>query len=519
MDHHPYGSGGCRAAPTVVGALLIAVIVLPSAILHGSPPAKEGGKKPSGAKKGGKGAASKESDKVIVWLRVGEVVDGGVKIIVQPFQRLQDIAKAYGLGTDEILKANNNLSPNMIKAGQKLFIPGAASVKAIKTFVPADEIDELEGTGVQVEGGEAQGDKGKKGGGQELIKSGEITDKGVLHTVQHGQTLNKIASAYGVGVGEIKKAGNLKDGDVIQPGQKVLVPGAKKVVGVPGTPLSGAEAAAAGNAVVSGKLVKAGVLHTVMPGQTLWDISKAYGKKVDAILKANSLTNMNMIKMGMKLIIPGATKVVAVPCSKKGSLVYLQPVTFHRIHTGETKALSLFTPDGKINKVTSKVFQGMMFDHRTNKEHKIHSRLIYLVAKVAEHFEFKTLIIYSGYRAYDKEQQTKESKHNVGRAIDFSVEGVSNWKLMKYCRTFTNVGVGYYPRSYFVHLDVREQDAFWIDYSGPGQKPKYGKKKPGLEKKAVKGAIPPQAGVDDEAESDAADVDITAEGKAPEDGP
>ena len=507
MEHRPVRSGGL---------LLIAVVAMAAAVLHGAPPPKEGGKKPSGAKKGGKASSSKESDKVIVWLRVGEVVDGGVKITVQPFQRLQDIAKAYGLGTGEILEANNNLSPNMIKAGQKLFIPGAASVKAIKTFVPADRIDELEGTGVQVEGGEAPAGKGKKGGGPELIKSGEITDKGVLHTVQHGQTLNKIAAAYGVGVGEIKKAGNLKDGDVLKPGQKVLVPGATKVVGVPGTPLSGAEAAAAGSGVVSGKLVKAGVLHTVMPGQTLWDISKAYGKKVDVLLKANSLTNMNMIKMGMKLIIPGATKVVPVPCSKKGSLVYLQPITFHRIHTGETKSLTLFSPDGKINKATAKVFQGMMFDHRTNKEHKIHSRLIYLVAKVAEHFEFKTLIIYSGYRVYDKEQQTKESKHNVGRAIDFAVEGVSNWKLMKYCRTFTNVGVGYYPRSYFVHLDVREQDAFWIDYSGPGQKPKYGKKKIGLEKKAVKGAIPPQAGVDDEAESDAADVEIPA---AKDDGP
>jgi hypothetical protein len=35
---------------------------------------------------------------------------------------------------------------------------------------------------------------------------------------------------------------------------------------------------------------------------------------------------------------------------------------------------------------------------------------------------------------------------------------------------FKNVGVGYYPNSSFVHLDVRRgSSAFWIDYSGPGQ--------------------------------------------------
>jgi hypothetical protein len=32
------------------------------------------------------------------------------------------------------------------------------------------------------------------------------------------------------------------------------------------------------------------------------------------------------------------------------------------------------------------------------------------------------------------------------------------------------VGVGFYPNSFFVHLDVRKgPSAFWIDYSGPGE--------------------------------------------------
>jgi len=37
------------------------------------------------------------------------------------------------------------------------------------------------------------------------------------------------------------------------------------------------------------------------------------------------------------------------------------------------------------------------------------------------------------------------------------------------------VGVGYYPNSVFIHLDSRDRDGYWIDYSRPGEKAIYGK--------------------------------------------
>jgi hypothetical protein len=40
-------------------------------------------------------------------------------------------------------------------------------------------------------------------------------------------------------------------------------------------------------------------------------------------------------------------------------------------------------------------------------------------------------------------------------------------------RSFADIGVGYYPNSTFVHLDVRERSTLWVDYSGPGQTPCY----------------------------------------------
>ncbi|KGE19380.1 LysM peptidoglycan-binding domain-containing protein [Paenibacillus wynnii] len=44
--------------------------------------------------------------------------------------------------------------------------------------------------------------------------------------------------------------------------------------------------------------------HTVQPGDTMWSIAARYGVTVDAILRANNLTNPNYIYLGQNLIIP-----------------------------------------------------------------------------------------------------------------------------------------------------------------------------------------------------------------------
>jgi uncharacterized protein YcbK (DUF882 family) len=148
-------------------------------------------------------------------------------------------------------------------------------------------------------------------------------------------------------------------------------------------------------------------------------------------------------------------------------------------------------------------FEKMMFDHHTGKKHKIHARLCLMLKLVAQNWPGQVITIYSGFRAYNPGQYTKKSKHNLGRAIDFAVAGVSNVTLMKFCKTLENVGVGYYPNSYFVHLDVRETSSFWVDYSNPGQTPKYKKWKEGGGKKGQG-----ENDVNLEADSDAADVSV-----------
>lgn len=102
----------------------------------------------------------------------------------------------------------------------------------------------------------------------------------------------------------------------------------------------------------------------------------------------------------------------------------------------------------------------------------LHPRLLQILQSIAERYPGRALEIISGYRPSDG-----TSRHAHARALDLRVHNVSNEELRDFARTLPNTGVGYYPNSIFVHIDVRdtrEGRAMWTDYSGPGETPRYG---------------------------------------------
>ncbi len=112
---------------------------------------------------------------------------------------------------------------------------------------------------------------------------------------------------------------------------------------------------------------------------------------------------------------------------------------------------------------------------RSGAEERIHGRLIRLLVRVSDQFGGRPIRIVSGFRPHGEARYTPHSKHTLGRAVDFSVPGIPNDVLRDYLRqTMKDVGVGYYPNSTHVHLDIREEDAYWVDYSSPGKPPSYG---------------------------------------------
>ncbi|GEM_PF-836886 len=97
-------------------------------------------------------------------------------------------------------------------------------------------------------------------------------------------------------------------------------------------------------------------------------------------------------------------------------------------------------------------------------EHPIEPRLVELVYDAVRHFRAPWVHVISGYRP-----GSATSRHAHGRAIDFVLPGVSDRRLAAWARRQGFVGVGIYPVSGFVHLDVRERSYFWTDSSGPSE--------------------------------------------------
>ncbi len=150
------------------------------------------------------------------------------------------------------------------------------------------------------------------------------------------------------------------------------------------------------------------------------------------------------------------------------------PVQLFHVNTRETLKLRFADERGRPIRGWQKRFQRFMRCHHTNTLHRMDPRLPRLLYQVGRHYEGRRLEVVAGYRN-PKVARNPKSPHKKGLACDFHVSGVSNAVLRDYLRqTFKHVGVGYYPNSSFVHLDVRTgKSAFWIDYSGPGQESEY----------------------------------------------
>jgi uncharacterized protein YcbK (DUF882 family) len=230
------------------------------------------------------------------------------------------------------------------------------------------------------------------------------------------------------------------------------------------------------------------VTHVVGRGHTLEAIANRYHVSVKTIAQANRIKDPKHLRVGDSLTIPGATvstlSRAGAAGSTKGKTTPQHPVTYamrartpgvvHAARIATTEEVSFRVNDrrGHVSPNAMKQAERLL-RFSTGQTHPIDPRLLALLAVVSDHFGSRKIEVISGFRPYTPTQYTPHSNHNVGKAIDFRVVGVPNEVLRDYCRTLRNVGVGYYPNSTFVHLDVRPTSAFWIDYSKPGEPPRY----------------------------------------------
>jgi uncharacterized protein YcbK (DUF882 family) len=148
------------------------------------------------------------------------------------------------------------------------------------------------------------------------------------------------------------------------------------------------------------------------------------------------------------------------------------PMVLYHVNFQKELRVKLYDDGGHMQRKQARRLEELLRCHHSGKRHHIDSRLMQLLYRVSRHWEGRRIEVVSGYRDR-KFARTRHSAHTQGKAVDFRVDGVNNEALRDYVRTFRKVGVGYYPNSSFVHMDVRDKSAFWIDYSGPGEDARY----------------------------------------------
>jgi uncharacterized protein YcbK (DUF882 family) len=107
-------------------------------------------------------------------------------------------------------------------------------------------------------------------------------------------------------------------------------------------------------------------------------------------------------------------------------------------------------------------FQLFLRDHYTQQSIQADTRLASILAAVAIRFRAPRIDIVSGFRSpkYNLmlrkkgHQVARESQHMQGTAVDFRIRGVDTETLREFVHGLHLGGVGYYPKTHFIHADT-----------------------------------------------------------------
>jgi uncharacterized protein YcbK (DUF882 family) len=301
------------------------------------------------------------------------------------------------------------------------------------------------------------------------------------HSVAAGQRLGSIAKRYGVSIDAMCTANGIERNQRLKVGDKLLVPGKDDKDGSitrrqygPPEHKEARDGVTPDTLLASTREPARPSTHTVYAGQRLETIAKRYQVSIEALCDANRIHRHDKLKPGQVLVIPGALpdggfsklgdrdeddRRASTPKPKKGFLDLSTYTTRYRGIVFDKKGK---VASGAVESI-SKLFAA------TGNRPRVAPRLIALLADVSEHFGGRPMRVVSGWRDHS---YFEDSRHKHSEAVDFSIPGVANTVLRDYVRRFRNCGVGYYPNSSFVHLDVREAAAYWVDYAGPGEAPR-----------------------------------------------
>jgi uncharacterized protein YcbK (DUF882 family) len=177
--------------------------------------------------------------------------------------------------------------------------------------------------------------------------------------------------------------------------------------------------------------------------------------------------------------LPGSREAAAVPLSLTGTLRRPSGAVgrfeLESVNTGERLEVVIDLERGEPEAQSYRRLRHFMRCLRTGAETPVDPRLVELLYRIAQRTRQRIQIV-SGFRA-PMFSTADLSYHTRGMAADIRVPGMTPLMVRDLVEAMGVGGVGYYPTSQFVHVDVRTERARWINYSkdkGDAEKREHG---------------------------------------------
>ena len=165
---------------------------------------------------------------------------------------------------------------------------------------------------------------------------------------------------------------------------------------------------------------------------------------------------------------------IAAPAIAAPIIPTRRSLAFQHLHTGE-KLDIVYWADGRYLPGALNRIDWLLRDFRTDEVHPIDRRLLDLLAVLHQVLRSRApYLVFSGYRSPQTnamlasltEGVATNSLHLEGQAIDIRLSDRSLGQMHRAALALEAGGVGYYPDSNFIHLDVGRVRR----WSGPGHR-------------------------------------------------
>jgi uncharacterized protein YcbK (DUF882 family) len=172
---------------------------------------------------------------------------------------------------------------------------------------------------------------------------------------------------------------------------------------------------------------------------------------------------------------PAPVALVAPPAVKRPAGQKAQ-FEVELVNTGERMEVGLDLASGEADAPSYRRLRHFMRCQRTGAETPLDPRLVELLYRLSQRTKQRIQVV-SGFRA-PMFSTADLSYHTRGMAADIRIPGMTPLMVRDLAESMGVGGLGYYPTSQFVHVDVRTERARWIDYShdkGDGEGREHGR--------------------------------------------